>query len=62
MSRAEYEAMPPWLAIREVRVHVPGKTKRVRRLVIATTLTDARTYRTKELGGSSGSGGTRSWI
>jgi Transposase DDE domain len=51
MSRAEYEAMPPWLAIRELRVHVQDKTKRVRRLVIATTLTDARTYRTKELGG-----------
>ena len=42
MSRAEYEAMPPWLAIREVRVRVTDKTKRVRRLVIATTLTDAR--------------------
>jgi putative transposase len=51
MSRAEYEAMPPWLAIREFRVHVPDKTKRVRQLVIATTLTDARTYRAKELGG-----------
>jgi hypothetical protein len=51
MSRAEYEAMPPRLAIREFRVHVPDKTKRVRRLVIATTLTDARTYRAKELGG-----------
>jgi putative transposase len=51
MSREEYEAMPPWLAIRELRVHVKDKTKRVRRLVIATTLTDARAYRAKELGG-----------
>jgi hypothetical protein len=51
MSREEYEAMPQWLAIREFRVHVADKTKRVRRLVIATTLTDARAYRTKELGG-----------
>jgi hypothetical protein len=51
MSREEYEAMPPWLAIRELRVHVKDKTKRVRRLVIATTLTDARAYRAAELGG-----------
>ena len=51
MSREEYEAMPPWLAIREFRVHVADKTERVRRLVIATTLTDARSYRAKELGG-----------
>ena len=50
MSRAEYEAMPPWLAIREVRVHVKDKTKRVRRLVIATTLRDARAYSAQELG------------
>ena len=51
MSREEYEAMPRWLAIRELQVHVKDKTKRVRRLVIATTLTDARAYRAKELGG-----------
>lgn len=51
MSREEYEAMPKWLAIREVRVHVKDKTKRVRRLVIATTLTEGRTYKAKELGG-----------
>jgi putative transposase len=51
MSREEYEAMPAWLAIRELRVHVEDKTKRVRRLTIATTLTDARAYRAKELGG-----------
>jgi Transposase DDE domain len=51
MSREEYEAMPNWLAIREVRVPVKDPTKRVRKLVIATTLTDARTYSAKELGG-----------
>jgi putative transposase len=51
MTREEYEAMPRWSAIREVRVHVKEKTKRVRKLVIATTLLDARTYPTKELGG-----------
>jgi hypothetical protein len=53
MRREEYEAMPQWLAIREIRVHVRDKTKRVRRLVIATTLTDARVYRAKGLGGLS---------
>jgi len=51
MSREEYEAMPEWLAIREVRVRVADKAKRVRRLVIATTLLDARTYPAQELGG-----------
>jgi Transposase DDE domain len=51
MSRAEYEAMPARLVIREVRVRVQDPTKRVRRLVIVTTLTEARTYPAKELGG-----------
>jgi hypothetical protein len=51
MGREEYETMPDRLAIREFRVHVADKTKRVRRLVIATTLTEARRYRAKELGG-----------
>lgn len=51
MCRAEYEAMPDRLAIREFRVHVPDRTKRVRQLVIATTLLDSRAYRAKELGG-----------
>jgi Transposase DDE domain len=50
MSRAEYEAMPAQLAVREVRVRVKDKTKRVRTLVIVTTLLDARTYRARELG------------
>lgn len=43
--------MPKWLAIREVRIAVDDPTKRVRKLVIATTLTDGRTYKAKELGG-----------
>jgi putative transposase len=51
MSREDYEAMPDRLAIRELRVHVKDKTKRVRRLVIATTLLDPRTYPAQELGG-----------
>lgn len=50
MSRADYEAMPERLAIREVRVRVADKTKRVRRLVIATTLREAATYPARELG------------
>src|SRR5262249_60082977 len=36
---------------REVRVRVQDPTKRVRKLVIVTTLTEARTYPAKELGG-----------
>src|SRR5262249_14878034 len=51
MSRAEYEAMPEHLTIRETRVRVKDKTKRVRKLVIVTTLLDAREYKAKELGG-----------
>jgi DDE family transposase len=51
MSRAEYEAMPKQLTIRETRVRVKDKTKRVRRLVIVTTLLDAATYPAPELGG-----------
>jgi hypothetical protein len=51
MSRAEYEAMPGQLTIRETRVRVKDKTKRVRKLVIVTTLLEARTYPAKELGG-----------
>ncbi len=50
MSRAEYEAMPAELTVRELRVRVQDKTKRVRSLVIVTTLADAKVYRAKELG------------
>ncbi len=49
MSREEYEAMPKWLPIREVRVRITDKTKRVRQLVIATTLLDAKEYPIEEL-------------
>jgi hypothetical protein len=51
MSRAEYEAMPDRLEIRETRVRVKDKTKRVRKLVVVTTLLEPRTYPAKELGG-----------
>jgi hypothetical protein len=50
MSRAESEAMPAELTVRELRVRVKDKTKRVRTLVIVTTLVDAKAYRAKELG------------
>jgi Transposase DDE domain len=51
MSRAEYDAMPARLTVRELRVRVRDQTKRVRNLVIVTTLLDAKTYPAKELGG-----------
>ncbi len=51
MDRDEYEAMPGQITIRELRVRVKDKTKRVRQLVIVTTLVDAKTYPAKELGG-----------
>jgi hypothetical protein len=51
MSRAEYDAMPAELTVRELRVRVRDKTKRVRQLVIVTTLLDAKTYAATELGG-----------
>jgi Transposase DDE domain len=50
MSRAEYEAMPAELTIRELRVRVKDKTKRVRNLVIVTTLLDARSFPAAALG------------
>lgn len=50
MSRAEYEAMPAQLTVRELRVRVRDRTKRVRDLVIVTTLADRATYPADELG------------
>ena len=50
MSRAEYESMPAELTVREIRIRVRDKTKRVHNLVIATTLVNAKTYRAGELG------------
>jgi hypothetical protein len=51
MSRAESEAMPARIAVRELRVRVRDRTKRVRDLVLVTTLVDAATYRADELRG-----------
>ena len=51
MSRAEYEAMPAQLTVREFRVRVRDRTKRVRELVIVTTLADQASYPAHELGG-----------
>jgi hypothetical protein len=50
MGRAEYEAMPAELTVRELRVRVKDRTKRVRSLVVVTTLVDAKRYRARELG------------
>ncbi len=51
MSRVEYDAMPGQLTVREFRVRVQDKTKRVRNLVVVTTLLEAKTYQAKGLGG-----------
>jgi hypothetical protein len=51
MSRDEYRAMPCRITVRELRVRVKDKTKRVRSLVIVTTLVDSRIYKAAELGG-----------
>ncbi|MBV8382054.1 MAG: IS4 family transposase [Planctomycetaceae bacterium] len=50
MSRAEYEAMPAQITVRELRIRVRDRTKRVRDLVIVTTLVDRATYPAVELG------------
>ena len=50
MSRAEYEAMPETLTVREFRVRVRDRTKRVRELVVVTTLADQARYPAHELG------------
>jgi hypothetical protein len=49
MSRAEYDAMPMELRVRELRVRIADKTKRVRTLVIVSTLLDPKTYPAGEL-------------
>ena len=43
--------MPEQLTVREFRVRVRDRTKRVRDLVIVTTLTDQASYSAHELGG-----------
>jgi hypothetical protein len=44
MSPDEYAAMPQELRLREIRVRIKDRTKRTRRLVIVTTLLDAKKY------------------
>jgi hypothetical protein len=51
MSRLEYNAMPAQIPVRELRARVKDKTKRVRSLVIVTTLVDSKIYKAAELGG-----------
>jgi putative transposase len=51
MTRAEYEAMPAEIRVREIRVQVSDKTKRVRTLIIVTTLADAKVYRAEGVRG-----------
>lgn len=50
MSRAEYDSIPATITVRELRVRVRDPTKRVRSLVVVTTLTDPKTYRPQEIG------------
>lgn len=49
MSQAEYQAMPVQLALREIRLRVRDKSKRVRTVVLVTTLLDAQTYPADEI-------------
>jgi hypothetical protein len=51
MTRAEYDTMPRELKIRELRIRVRDRTKRVREMVIATTLSDPEIYSGDELRG-----------
>jgi hypothetical protein len=51
MSRDEYRAMPARITVRELRVRVKDRAKRVRDLVIVTTLVDSKSYTDAELGG-----------
>ncbi len=50
MTRAEYEAMPAALTVRELRVRVKDQTERARRLIVVTTLLDAKTYPAQGVG------------
>src|SRR5205823_3572451 len=49
MSRAEYEAMPATLSLREIRLQVRDKSKRIRNVVLVTTLLDAKVYPAAEI-------------
>ncbi|QDV36284.1 hypothetical protein [Tautonia plasticadhaerens] len=50
LSRAEYDAMPARLAVRELLVRVRDRAKRVLELVVVTTLADAGRYLDRDLG------------
>jgi hypothetical protein len=50
MARVEYDTMPARITIRELRLRVADKTKRVRSLVIVTTLLDAKLDPPRDLG------------
>ena len=49
MSRDEYEAMPATLSLREIRLRVRDKSKRIRTVVLVTTLRDAEIYPAAEI-------------
>src|SRR4029077_13768865 len=51
MSRAEYQAMPAELALREIRLQVRDKSKRIRNVVLVTTLRDAKLDPAEEIRG-----------
>ena len=51
MSRAEYEAMPAELTLRETRIRVRDQSKRVRSLIMVTTLLDEKTDPAEEIRG-----------
>jgi hypothetical protein len=51
MDRVEYDTMPRELVMRELRIRVRDRTKRVREMVIATTLLDSEIYLADELRG-----------
>jgi hypothetical protein len=49
MSRDEYAAMPATLSLREIRLQVRDKSKRIRTVVLVTTLRDATVYPAAEI-------------
>jgi hypothetical protein len=49
MTAEEYDALPEWLCLRALRVDVRRRGFRTQRLVLVTTLTDARTYSAADL-------------
>src|SRR5947209_5831829 len=44
LDEATYQAMPPYLCVREILVHVAEPGRRTRRLIVATTLLDRERY------------------